>query len=143
MLHRPFLPKSPYNFSVQRRQIFLLFKTRCGKPIYIHLLQKIWIVPENLNIGLDKNIRKNEIQIFFCRIPYLRTWGIPKYLIYQKIEKGAIFKKCYYPLKIQNKDWAIYSLTKCNIYFQPRQTLFDSFKKFSPCWIQNSLTFWS
>ena len=42
--------------------------------------KKIKVIPENLSIGLDKNVRKNKFRSFLGRIPYPRTWGIPKYL---------------------------------------------------------------
>ena len=36
-----------------------LFKDRVGKPIYMHLLLKINVFPENMGIGLDKKDKKN------------------------------------------------------------------------------------
>ena len=38
------------------------FKDRVGKPIFMHLLLKIKVFPENMGIGLDKKYKKN---IFF------------------------------------------------------------------------------
>ena len=42
--------------------VIFFFKDRVGKPIFMHLLLKIKVFPENMGIGLDKKYKKN---IFF------------------------------------------------------------------------------
>ena len=42
--------------------VIFFFKDRVGKPIFMHLLLKIKVFPENMGIGLDKK----------------KTWDLPK-----------------------------------------------------------------
>ena len=54
------------------------FKDRVGKPIYMHLLLKIKVFPENMGIGLDKKDKTNIFFDFGGSIRTPPTWGPPK-----------------------------------------------------------------
>ena len=54
------------------------FKDRVGKPIYMHLLLKIKVFPQNMGIGLDKKNKKNIFFHFGGSIRTPPTWGPPK-----------------------------------------------------------------
>ena len=98
---------------------FFFFKDRVGKPIYIHLLLKIKVFPENMGIGLDKKKQKKYFFFHFggsVRNP--PTWDPPKNrkmcqleaFIVQSIRHLEIF--CLSPLK---SPWQDLFRTLCHI----------------------------